>query len=1685
MSVDGKFMRKFLIIILIFTFLAAPLMPISRAGASVVLPEPGTMVSLSPAFEPALIKGLKVHPENPFRFDFIVDTGSLPLVGRAREGDLKEQSSKLIKYFLASLTIPEKDLWVNLSPYEKDRMIADNLGQTQMGQDMLAQDYILKQLTASLIYPEKDLGKAFWDKVYAKAQQMYGTTEIPVNTFSKVWIVADKADVFERGNVAYIVAAHLKVMLEEDYTAFEKNQTPTRGHVAEAPASAGDRNVSPPPVLSDRRSGGSTLPNDAALNMKATQRDAPNALASQIIRDVILPAIEEEINQGKNFAPLRQMFYSMILASWYKMALKDALLTQLYGNQSKVKIGVNAQDPTDKDKIFEQYLKAYKKGVFNYIKEDINQATQQPTPRKYFSGGLAMQIDKAMRVMRVFSKTSLPTRNVFNVSVLARVADQAMDTQVTLQEQPPLPAGAERPISTSGMPMGGRIQFSKYEFSPRHVDGTIEVFRTRLSINTRGSKIRVDLDGEEKSIPKANISVAYKDGKDGKVVTIKNLGQQTPLTLHYADNAMAANAVSRDDVEVIKDLQRAKQAAYEKAFVTYQEALKRFLDESSTKLISAQILERDMEIFMLALKAHGVGKIPAEKVANAILNELDLSRVAKLTDLEKREIQNVISSTGRKVYPDLGFYAADLFSKDRDSAAALVKQHSNDRNPADISMVRKPMQQGVKEESLWEMISRKVLGRTADTAMSAMATDNPDDWDEMGLWRNDAERVVQDIFRARDAEALRRAAEEEKEGVAIVPAQGADTAMTALDPRLPPVMKSLVNNGLKYDPEGFGYMALPQDGLAENRAPRYGPLMELAIQKIEAFQRRIYGDNPGSFEDEADIFGVGIGGQMTCSIPGVGLINKFPKRRFIPLDSLGIDYNQMEEELLASLRRNPNKKFVLVFGSKSGKTDETMANYQNALRMLIRVEARLNHGDEKGLALAKKTILALWIEGRFVELAKQTLGAMNLNEEQKDILRAVFKRTTFVTGSFVTGSKESGSLIDRMVKEGFPNQLYDLEQDMVAITEMMGNLGGRFQGISPNSLTIDALLGMDVRAILEGGRAEAIRQRQEGYITQVLAQEIVTQNVHHMIIGIPDNRFMRLAEAAGQIVPESLGKGRQRGHNFGLLTFKHDGSTINQALSFNHDKKFYFVIDVEGEVPMVLDKNIEDNNIVYRFKMNGINESELGRIIQFIEDLTVRIGMIYVAQALADAPEVQGLDLTDEHIVRQIMNGPDDKDNTKLKVLHQLFNDVTPFRQPEVEMAKKLVANGGGDLQFNSSGEKTSDGLPIRDPEEIAAYYRVRNNLVNEGPIVDTDLTALRDEHGRYLSTDQTVEYIAGIEQRLKSNLEGLSDFEKVLTAVIFYAHSKGKAANFVNYEVRNAQTEPLKVGLERLGADRVDFGPAEQHKSRQSAVAGADVSVEIVIQSVKTSADVEKTESRLRADGTVPTYLHDLMPSEAAALYAEKYSRVFMDPKVQTETMMILVPDLTVKENLDALIKSFERANKAASLSMADSAMLSFGHPEIDAVTTAYEAVPNDASDVGQRLKELVELLIRLNNLSGLGAEDRVRQRILHDKIVRERALLGAQAHAREGSSAKATDTAMAVKGGIDFNRAKLQMNVRKDGPGVQMQFDQAMIERIKRDGFDGLEFKIETIIPVTNLPMLLGLRKEEMEGQTQLAGV
>ncbi len=347
-------LRPIITCFLLINFLMTSIAPVMAESVS-LLPAPGMMVDISPAFKPCLMQGVRFHPENSFRYDFLIDSGDADLAGDA----LSQESTKLIKYLMAALTTPVQDLWVNLSPYEGDRIIPDAFGLTEMGRDLLAQDYILKQITSSFLYPEKALGKKFWDRVYARSQELYGTTDIPIETFHKVWIVPAVADIVVRNNTAYVVKSRLKLMMEDDYLATEKNIT-------------------------------------AANN--AAEID-PKDISTQIMREVILPELEREVNEGKNFTTVRQVYNPLILATWMKRKFADqaSALSREYVDQRKTP-GVEHGEEAVAEHIWQRYVEAFKTGVFNFIKEEPGLDAGETLPRKYFSGGADYAaLDKTLR----------------------------------------------------------------------------------------------------------------------------------------------------------------------------------------------------------------------------------------------------------------------------------------------------------------------------------------------------------------------------------------------------------------------------------------------------------------------------------------------------------------------------------------------------------------------------------------------------------------------------------------------------------------------------------------------------------------------------------------------------------------------------------------------------------------------------------------------------------------------------------------------------------------------------------------------------------------------------------------------------------------------------------------------------------------------------------------------------------------------------------------------------------------------------------------------------------------------------------------------------------------------------------------------------------------------------------------
>ena len=98
-----------IILILLLAFVSnavGPLPSVDAQGLS--LPPVGGMIGLSQNFIPAHLTGIMIHPDNALRFDFLIHTSDLSL----NIDQKKQEYQKLIRYFLASLTVPDDDQWV-------------------------------------------------------------------------------------------------------------------------------------------------------------------------------------------------------------------------------------------------------------------------------------------------------------------------------------------------------------------------------------------------------------------------------------------------------------------------------------------------------------------------------------------------------------------------------------------------------------------------------------------------------------------------------------------------------------------------------------------------------------------------------------------------------------------------------------------------------------------------------------------------------------------------------------------------------------------------------------------------------------------------------------------------------------------------------------------------------------------------------------------------------------------------------------------------------------------------------------------------------------------------------------------------------------------------------------------------------------------------------------------------------------------------------------------------------------------------------------------------------------------------------------------------------------------------------------------------------------------------------------
>ena len=280
------------------------------------------------------------------RFSLLLDKGDLKNFGEINFNDL---TKTLLNYFFIGITLPNESFWVNLRPDEEDKIIDPLLAQTDVGKILVEADLQLKKDTAKATSPQTPEGKVYWDKLYKKAEEFFGKDNLNIPTLIRPWIVPDEIIIRETENNAYIYKATLKVMLEQDY-----------------------------------------LRDSFLYSFKDERLKALNEYSAQLIRELILPKLTKEVNTSKRYAPLRQVYYSLILAQWFKQRFygRGGLYSWLINKKQLT--GLASKEPWSKTTYFKEYQQSFKKGEYN-LQEPVY-APYGQTIRSYFSGGIDFSV---------------------------------------------------------------------------------------------------------------------------------------------------------------------------------------------------------------------------------------------------------------------------------------------------------------------------------------------------------------------------------------------------------------------------------------------------------------------------------------------------------------------------------------------------------------------------------------------------------------------------------------------------------------------------------------------------------------------------------------------------------------------------------------------------------------------------------------------------------------------------------------------------------------------------------------------------------------------------------------------------------------------------------------------------------------------------------------------------------------------------------------------------------------------------------------------------------------------------------------------------------------------------------------------------------------------------------------------
>ena len=341
---------------------------------------------------------------------------------KAEEGDniidIEDATELSLNTFFIGLTLPESKFWVNLDPWEPDRIMDEDLRNTDVGRIMLEADLQMKKDFCKYENPcESEIGEEYnelldkkLEELAKKCMRKYPTEIEDVNNivFSSIisrWILPDRTDAYRTDDGIYIVDITLNINLYPEYddSTYEiKNQDLYLFSIDAKIENDLNKNIIAEKLKDMFRTEGFPLSDNAIVTKNEENgwvitdeekfivikeygvlsiykkpfisdecNEHLNKAASEyccymmeLEEEMILPLVVQEVNHDEKYSDLRQVYTSLALAQWYKDKYGTSGLFRDFIDSGDL-AGLESKYTWSAEDVWGDYVRSFEEGEYH------------------------------------------------------------------------------------------------------------------------------------------------------------------------------------------------------------------------------------------------------------------------------------------------------------------------------------------------------------------------------------------------------------------------------------------------------------------------------------------------------------------------------------------------------------------------------------------------------------------------------------------------------------------------------------------------------------------------------------------------------------------------------------------------------------------------------------------------------------------------------------------------------------------------------------------------------------------------------------------------------------------------------------------------------------------------------------------------------------------------------------------------------------------------------------------------------------------------------------------------------------------------------------------------------------------------------------------------------------------------